>query len=84
MGNRAFAAEYGRLVSHHFSVVNDQDPVARLPKGRYKRAGQRVVLNERGDIMVRPSYLEMSLLNKGERGACARAREGLCCRGAAL
>jgi hypothetical protein len=40
-----------------------QDAVARNAKFwlLYKRPGQRVVINDRGDIFVRPSYAELSM-----------------------
>lgn len=31
VGNVAFATEYDRLVPHHFAVINDLDPVPRVP-----------------------------------------------------
>lgn len=44
-----------------------QDPVPRIPKGLYKRQGQRVTINAAGDIIVRPSYFELSvILRSGE------------------
>ena len=41
-----------------------QDAVARAPKflGLYKRAGQRVHINHYGDMIVRPSAIEISLI----------------------
>lgn len=47
-----------------------QDPVPRVPKGTYKRCGQRVIVNAGGDLIIRPTFLESSVL---EQGAC---REG--------
>ena len=29
--------------------------------GMYKRPGQRVIINSKGDMLVRPSFIEMSL-----------------------
>lgn len=66
VGNSAFRIEYNDLVNEHFSVINDQDPVARIPKGWYKRAGEIIRINSKGDIMVKPSFLEMQLFS--ERG----------------
>ncbi|GAB4822203.1 hypothetical protein N2152v2_009249 [Parachlorella kessleri] len=63
VGNRAFAAEYDALVKDHWSVICDQDPVPRVPKTRYKRSGSRVVVNGKGDLIVRPTFLESSILN---------------------
>ena len=41
-----------------------QDAVARAPKFLvlYKRTGQRVIINHNGDMLVRPSFIESSLL----------------------
>lgn len=40
-----------------------QDVVAKAPKFfvMYKRAGQRVIINHNGDMLVRPSVLEVSV-----------------------
>ncbi len=45
-------------------VCHVQDAVARAPKflGLYKRAGQRVHINHYGDMMVRPSAIQVSLI----------------------
>lgn len=41
-----------------------QDAVARAPKFLvlYKRAGQRALINHHGDMVVRPSAIEVSLI----------------------
>lgn len=41
----------------------------RIPKVGYKRSGQRVTINPAGDLIVRPSYFELSILLK----------QGVCC-----
>ena len=42
-----------------------QDAVTRQAKFlTYKRGGQRVLINGRGDMVVRPSYVEMSIHNR--------------------
>ena len=40
-----------------------QDMVAKAPKLiiLYKRAGQRVIINHSGDLVIRPSVLEISV-----------------------
>jgi hypothetical protein len=45
-------------------IANDQDVVVHGLKmfGWYKRNGHRVIVNNRGDLIVRPSFLELSLL----------------------
>ncbi|CAL5228579.1 g11737 [Coccomyxa viridis] len=64
VGNHAFAREYTKLVPHTWNMINHQDAVARAPKflGLYKRAGQRVHINHYGDMMVRPSAIQVSLI----------------------
>lgn len=44
-------------------VINDQDMVAHGMKlgGLYKRNGNRVILLGRGNLIVRPTHLELSL-----------------------
>ncbi len=64
VGNRPFAYEYNRLVPDHFAVINGQDPVTRVPKGYYKRVGNRIIIDDVGDIIVRPTYLEMHLIKQ--------------------
>lgn len=64
VGNRAFALDYNSIVEEHFSVINGQDPVAQVPKGSYKRVGDRVIIDDVGDIIVRPNYLEMHLIKR--------------------
>ena len=66
VGNRAFAHEYNGLISAHFAVINDQDPVARVPKGDYKQVGDRVIIDGSGDIVVRPTYLERHIMSSSE------------------
>ncbi|KAK9818602.1 hypothetical protein WJX74_009103 [Apatococcus lobatus] len=62
-GNHAFAREYARLVPDTWGLINDQDIVARRGKmcGLYKRPGHRVIVNPRGDLIVRPTYGEASV-----------------------
>ena len=64
MGNRAFAWAYNDIVEEHFAVINGQDPVPQVPKGSYKRVGDRVIVDDVGDIIVRPNYLEMHLIKR--------------------
>lgn len=68
VGNNAFAHEYNELVPEHFAVINDQDPVTRIPKASYKRVGNRILVNGLGDIAVRPTYLEMQIINHAAAG----------------
>ena len=64
VGNKSFAYEYNALVNNHFALIRGQDPVTLHPKGLYKRVGDRVFLDKLGDIIVRPAYLEMHLINR--------------------
>jgi hypothetical protein len=64
VGNKSFAYEYNNLIHDHFGCISGQDPVARQPKGWYKRLGERVLIDNLGNIIVRPSYLEMHLINR--------------------
>ena len=49
-----------------WSVINDQDAVARGGKfmGLFKRAGDRIFLNQKGDMLVCPIFLEAALWRK--------------------
>ena len=53
-----------------------QDMVARAGKFvvLFKRPGHRVIINSRGDMLVRPSFMEIST----QRAGLGAAREGLC------
>ena len=39
--------------------------------GLYKRAGQRVIVNRRGDLIVRPNLFELSMLQNIRGGSAA-------------
>ena len=47
-------------------MINNQDAVARSGKlmGLFKRAGERVFLNQSGDMLVCPIFLEAALWRK--------------------
>ncbi|KAL4429353.1 hypothetical protein ABPG77_005127 [Micractinium sp. CCAP 211/92] len=62
-GNHAFARDYGSLVPDSWSVINDQDLVAKSAKFvvLFKRPGNVVIVNPRGDLIVNPSFLEHSV-----------------------
>ncbi|EFN52844.1 hypothetical protein CHLNCDRAFT_138296 [Chlorella variabilis] len=64
VGNAAFAAEYRCLVPDSWAVVNDQDPVTRIPTVGFRHSCQPVVVNARGDIIVRPSFFEREVLSR--------------------
>ena len=60
-----------QVVPATWHIVNDQDAVARSPKFLvlYKRTAHRVIINHAGDMLVRPSFIETSILKApcGER-----------------
>ncbi|CAL8466200.1 g5736 [Coccomyxa elongata] len=64
VGNHAFAREFNQVVPHCWHIINNQDAVARAPKFLllYKRTGQVVIINKTGDMLVRPSFIENSIL----------------------
>ncbi|KAK9867024.1 hypothetical protein WJX84_001923 [Apatococcus fuscideae] len=63
VGNHSFAADHEQVVPDSWSIVNDQDIVARRGKLwiLYKRSGHRVIVNTRGDLIVRPSFAEANV-----------------------
>ena len=62
------AAVYQLAAMHTaYAVLNAiQDAIARAPKFLclYKKTGQRVIINHGGDMLVRPSFIETSLIKK--------------------
>lgn len=62
VGNHGFAESFDALVPHAFRVVFDGDLIASIPKFlcAYKHTGTEVVLDEYGNIIVDPSFLERS------------------------
>ncbi|KAK9814194.1 hypothetical protein WJX72_002000 [[Myrmecia] bisecta] len=67
-GNHAFAWDYNSVVPHTWHIINDQDLVTRKGKllWMYKRPGQRVLISRLGDLIVRPSWIEVSIRQRGE------------------
>ncbi|GAB4817725.1 hypothetical protein N2152v2_004771 [Parachlorella kessleri] len=62
-GNHAFARLYNEALPDTWHVINNDDVVTRGGKFLilYKRAGHRVLINRRGDMVVRPSFVEASI-----------------------
>ncbi|KAL0035255.1 hypothetical protein WJX79_008828 [Trebouxia sp. C0005] len=60
VGNHAFARQYDVTVPDTWNIINNQDVIARAGRflGLYKRAGQRVMINPSGDLIVRPTFIE--------------------------
>lgn len=56
-----------------------QDPVPRVPKLVFHPSGHLVVMGVGGDLLIRPSYFEMSVL--GSTGAARQqpAAAATCC-----
>lgn len=63
VGNKYLAKELERAVPNLWNVVNNVDMIYFTGKlfGLYKHPGLRVMLDSKGDILVRPSDLEVSL-----------------------
>lgn len=63
-GNHAFARDFNEKVPNTWNIINDQDTVPRTGKFliMYKRPGQRVLINSSGDMVVRPSFIEASMM----------------------
>ncbi|KAL6766612.1 hypothetical protein ACKKBG_A36695 [Auxenochlorella protothecoides x Auxenochlorella symbiontica] len=59
-GNHVFAELYTRAVPDTWHIINNDDAVTRNGKFfmLYKRAGFRVLINARGDCIVRPNFVE--------------------------
>lgn len=59
-GNHAWVHASDAAVRDSWHVINQDDAVTRAGKfwALYKRAGHRVLINSRGDMVVRPSSLE--------------------------
>ncbi|KAL6784855.1 hypothetical protein ACKKBF_B03500 [Auxenochlorella protothecoides x Auxenochlorella symbiontica] len=63
VGNGPFVQEFLTLVPDCWAMVNDQDPVPRIPKGWFHNAGNPVLLNPRGDLIIRPSEFDVISIN---------------------
>jgi Lipase (class 3) len=63
VGNHAWAREYNSKISETWQLINSDDVVTRAGKFfiLFKHVGHRVLLNRRGDLVVRPSFVEYSL-----------------------
>ncbi|EIE18442.1 hypothetical protein COCSUDRAFT_68209 [Coccomyxa subellipsoidea C-169] len=84
-GNRAFKQEYDQLVPDTWHIINDADAVPRVGKFLvlFARPGQRVIVDYRGDVVVRPSPHEIHIRNGSNPGhhflaSYRRALMGIC------
>ncbi|KDD71882.1 hypothetical protein H632_c4233p0, partial [Helicosporidium sp. ATCC 50920] len=70
-GNAAFARAYDELVPDTWHVINSDDTVTSSGKfwGLYKRPGHRVIITARGDLVVRPAYVEQFALRAPGAGS---------------
>ncbi|KAK9788602.1 hypothetical protein WJX73_002360 [Symbiochloris irregularis] len=70
LGNHEFARAYSALVPDTWHIMNERDTVTRVGKFLFlfKRPGHRVVVSESGDMLVRPSPLELKVqLQRGSK-----------------
>lgn len=63
VGNHSWAREYNSKISETWQLINSDDVVTRAGKFffLFKHVGHRVLLNRRGDLVVRPSFVEYSI-----------------------
>ncbi|GMH45956.1 hypothetical protein BSKO_13920 [Bryopsis sp. KO-2023] len=63
LGNKAFAAEYDGMIPDTWQVVNGNDLVPSIPEfgPLFAHVGKRVIINEAGDMIVRPLFVENNL-----------------------
>ncbi len=64
-GNHTFARLYKAAIPNAWDIVNDSDVVPRSTKYMrvYKRTGNRVIISKSGDLLCRPSWMEMNVKN---------------------
>ncbi|KAK9829664.1 hypothetical protein WJX72_007213 [[Myrmecia] bisecta] len=62
-GNHSFAKDLKTVIPDTWHIINDQDAIPRTGKlvCLYKMPGHRVIINLKGDLVVRPSMLEATL-----------------------
>jgi hypothetical protein len=63
VGNKLFSDMYNAVVPDTFKLATKEDPIPHQPKVTYKRCGQRVALTLTGDVVVNPTYFELSVLS---------------------
>ncbi|GLI61759.1 hypothetical protein VaNZ11_004227 [Volvox africanus] len=66
VGDHAFASLYNKVVAETWHVINGNDMVPLTPKYVgwfvYKQPGHKVILKRRGDIIVRPTFTENTVI----------------------
>lgn len=73
VGNHAWARIYDATVPDTWQIINSGDPFPQAGKFwfLYKHVGHRVLINRRGDMLVRPSFVEYAI----RRSAGAMVRD---------
>lgn len=63
VGNIAFATDYDSHVPNTWQVINDNDVVPKIPRFGmlYRHVGRKVIINQVGDLIVRPQAVEIAL-----------------------
>lgn len=63
VGNHAFVRDYIEHIPNTWQIINDMDVVPRALKFfiLYKHTGKRVLINELGDMIVCPYFVELTL-----------------------
>ncbi|GIL75751.1 hypothetical protein Vretimale_15289 [Volvox reticuliferus] len=73
VGDHAFASLYNKEVAETWHIINGNDVVPLTPKYVgwfvYKQPGHKVILKRRGDIIVRPTFTENTVI----RLPCSRS-----------
>ncbi|KAL4457464.1 hypothetical protein ABPG75_012329 [Micractinium tetrahymenae] len=67
VGNSAFAHEQEELVPDTWAMLNGMDPIPWIPKWGFKRSGKRVTIDASGNLILRPSYFELSVMERGTK-----------------
>lgn len=68
-GNKAFTKACNARVPSIWNIINEADPIPMVAKfgALYSRPGHRVLVSPRGDLLVRPSPLDLKLNKGGSR-----------------
>jgi hypothetical protein len=63
VGNTSWARDYNSKIPETWQIINSDDVFTRAGKFffLFKHVGHRVLLNRRGDLVVRPSFVEYSI-----------------------
>lgn len=63
VGNRAFMLDYNSIIPDTWQIVNGYDMVPSMPSfgNFFTRVGKRVMINDAGDMIVCPLFVEKSL-----------------------